>query len=73
MEKTVSINDQLLADALNVSGLEAVDDVVHLGLRLLVRARLLKQGKIRNYRGAFSWDAESLTPYEPREVIRAVQ
>lgn len=54
MRTNVSINDQLMADALKASGYKTKKEAVDQGLRLLVqRAR---QQQIRELRGKVAWD-----------------
>ena len=72
MDKLVSIDERMLGDAMHLSGLESVDNVVQLGLTMFINIRLSKQGLIRKYMGALKWDAD-INPLETaRETIRAV-
>jgi len=48
------IDDQLIADALKLSGLKTKRETVEAGLRLLVQIK--RQERIRGYRGKLRWD-----------------
>ena len=58
MERVVKINERLLADSFNVTGLDYIDEVIQAGLVVLVKSRLGKQRIVREYRGAFEWQTD---------------
>lgn len=53
MRTNVVINDELIKDALELSGLKTKKDVIEAGLKLLVKFNRLS--KIREYRGKLKW------------------
>lgn len=56
MRTNIVIDDQLMSDALDASGLATKRDAVEHGLRLLVR--LNKQQDIRKLRGKLKWEGD---------------
>ena len=72
MEKVVSIDERVLGNAMHLSGLENVDDVIQQSLNMLIDIRLGKQGLIRKYKGTLKWDTEIILTKTARERIRAV-
>jgi len=56
MRTNIVIDDDLMEEALKVTGLETKKDAVELGLRTLVR--LKNQEKIRRFRGKLSWEGD---------------
>ena len=50
------IDDQLMAEALRVSGLKTKREAVEAGLKALIR--LQRQEDIRRYRGKLTWDGD---------------
>jgi len=52
----IVIDDQLMEQAMNATGLETKRAVVEAGLRKLVQ--LGEQARIRDYRGKLPWDAD---------------
>ena len=56
MRTNIVINDELMADALKLTGLKTKREAVELGLKTLVR--LKKQEKLRQYRGKLSWEGD---------------
>ncbi len=54
MRTNIVIDDQLIADALKLSGLKTKRETVEAGLRLLVQIK--RQERIRGYRGKLRWD-----------------
>ena len=54
MRTNIDIDDELMAEALKVSGCKTEKAVVEEGLRLLVRTR--KQRAIRALRGKLRWE-----------------
>jgi len=53
MRTNIVIDDELMAQALKVTGLETKKEVVEQGLKLLVKRS--KQQAIRNLRGKVQW------------------
>jgi Arc/MetJ family transcription regulator len=53
MRTNIVIDDQLMAQAMQASGMKTKKDVVELGLRTLLRLR--NQEKIRAFRGKLGW------------------
>jgi Arc/MetJ family transcription regulator len=53
MRTNIEIEDKLMRDALNATGLKTKRAAVELGLQTLVR--LKQQEKFRNYRGKLEW------------------
>jgi len=53
MRTNIEIEDKLMRDALNATGLKTKRAAVELGLQTLIR--LKQQEKIRNYRGKLEW------------------
>ena len=72
MEKVVSIDERVLGDAMRLSGVESVDDVIQQGLTKFINIRLSNQGLIRKYKGALKWDTGTNPTETARERIRAV-
>ena len=56
MKTNIDIDDTLIADALQATGLEATDQVIELALRML--AQLKRQEKIRDFRGQLPWEGD---------------
>ena len=56
MRTSITIDDQLMADALRVTKLKTKREVVELGLRTLLRLR--QQEDIRNFRGKLKWEGD---------------
>ncbi len=56
MRTNIVIDDQLMAEALQVSGLKTKREAVEAGLRALIRLR--QQEDIRRYRGKLTWDGD---------------
>ena len=53
MRTNIVIDDELMANALKLTGLKTKREAVELGLKTLVKMK--KQEKIRQYRGKLSW------------------
>lgn len=53
MRTNVAIDDELMAEALKISGLKTKKDAIEEGLKLLVQVR--RQKEIRNFRGKLEW------------------
>jgi len=56
MRTNIVIDDQLMADALKVTGLSIKKEAVELGLKLLIRHN--KQQAIRKLRGKLKWEGD---------------
>jgi Arc/MetJ family transcription regulator len=56
MKTNIDIDDTLIADALQATGLEATDQVIELALKMLVQ--LKRQEKIRDCRGQLTWEGD---------------
>lgn len=54
MRTNIVIDDQLMADAMRVTGLKTKKETVEAGLRALLR--LEQQAEIRKYRGKLKWE-----------------
>ena len=54
MRTNIVIDDKLMADALEATGLQTKKEAVELGLQLLVKRK--KQQAIRNLRGKLQWE-----------------
>ena len=54
MQTSIVINDDLMSQALDLTGLKTKREAVEEGLRLLVQ--LKRQEKIQQARGRFRWD-----------------
>lgn len=56
MRTNIVIDDQLMQDALQLSGLHTKKAVVEAGLRLLVQ--LSRQERVRDFRGRLKWSGD---------------
>lgn len=56
MRTNIVIDDDLMEDALRVTGLKTKREAVELGLRTLLRLR--QQEEIRQLRGKLTWDGD---------------
>ena len=56
MRTNIVIDDELMANALKLTGLKTKREAVELGLKTLVR--LKEQEKIRQYRGKLPWEGD---------------
>ena len=56
MRTNIEIDDKLMKDVLNATGLKTKKDAVELGLRTLIRLR--KQENIKNFRGRLKWTGD---------------
>ena len=56
MRTNIVIDDELMANALKLTGLKTKREAVELGLKTLVR--LKRQEKIRQFRGKLSWEGD---------------
>ena len=56
MRTNIVIDDKLMADALNATGLKTKKEAVEEGLKALIKLR--KQASIRNLRGKLNWEGD---------------
>jgi len=56
MRTNIVIDDELMRDALRVTGLKTKREAVELGLRTLLQLR--KQEEVRNFRGKLPWEGD---------------
>jgi Arc/MetJ family transcription regulator len=56
MRTNIEIDDHLMQDVLDATGLKTKKDVVELGLKTLIR--LKKQERIKNFRGQLEWTGD---------------
>ena len=56
MRTNIVIDDELMANALKLTGLKTKREAVELGLKTLVK--LKKQEKIRRFRGKLPWQGD---------------
>ncbi|MEN9430321.1 MAG: hypothetical protein RJA86_1180 [Pseudomonadota bacterium] len=56
MRTNIVIDDNLMNDALKVTGLKTKKEVVELGLKILVK--LNQQEAIKAFRGKLTWDGD---------------
>ncbi len=56
MRTNIEIDDNLMREVLNSTGLRTKREAVELGLKTLVR--LKRQEKIKQYKGKLQWDAD---------------
>jgi Arc/MetJ family transcription regulator len=56
MRTNIVIDDQLMSEALKLTGLKTKKEAVELGLKTLIR--LKKQEEIRQYRGKLKWEGD---------------
>jgi Arc/MetJ family transcription regulator len=56
MRTNIVIDDELMQDALMLTGLKTKKEAVELGLKTLIR--LKKQEKIRRFRGKLHWNGD---------------
>ena len=56
MRTNIEIDDNLMQDVLEATGLTTKKDVVELGLKTLIR--LKKQARIKNFRGQLKWTGD---------------
>ena len=56
MKTMVSIDDQLMSEALEATGLSTQEEVVLLGLQTLIRLR--QQAQIKEFKGKLKWDGD---------------
>lgn len=56
MKTSIEIDNALVMDALEVTGLTARDEVIELALKTLIQIK--HQEIIKSYRGKLSWDGD---------------
>jgi Arc/MetJ family transcription regulator len=56
MRTNIVIDDDLMNEALKVTGLKTKKEVVELGLNILIR--LKKQSAIKDFRGKLTWEGD---------------
>mgnify|MGYP000579682795 CR=1 FL=1 len=56
MRTNIVIDDELMANALKLTGLKTKREAVELGLKTLVR--LKQQERLRRHRGKLSWEGD---------------
>jgi Arc/MetJ family transcription regulator len=56
MKTNIEIDDNLVASALEVTGLEATDKVIELALQLLIQVK--RQEAIKDFRGKLAWEGD---------------
>ena len=56
MRTNIVIDDKLMKDTLQVTGLKTKREAVELALRTLLRLR--QQGSIRRFRGKLNWEGD---------------
>lgn len=56
MRTNIIIDDELMEEALGISGLKTKKETVELALRLLISLR--KQANIRKFRGKLNWEGD---------------
>lgn len=66
----IDLDESLLAEAMQVSGAKSKKEVVHLGLRELIRMARLR--KVREHKGKFHWrgDLTKMREEETHEWVR---
>ncbi len=67
----IDLDDSLIAEAMRLTKAKSKKEVVHLGLRELVRLARLK--KVREHRGQFHWagNLEEMREQETHGVVRS--
>lgn len=56
MRTNIEIDDQLMSDALRLTGARTKREAVEMGLRTLLRLR--RQEEIRRFRGKLQWEGD---------------
>ncbi|WP_319422822.1 type II toxin-antitoxin system VapB family antitoxin [Pleurocapsa sp. FMAR1] len=56
MRTNIVIDDQLMKEALALTGLKTKKEAVELGLKTLIQLR--KQEKLKNYKGKLQWSGD---------------
>ena len=67
----IDLDEDLINEAMRLSGAKTKKEVVHLGLRELIR--LARLSKVREHRGKFHWhgDLEKMREEETHEWVRS--
>ncbi|OGT56856.1 MAG: transcription regulator of the Arc/MetJ class [Gammaproteobacteria bacterium RIFCSPHIGHO2_12_FULL_63_22] len=58
MRTKIVIDDKLLRDTLQATGLRTKREVIELGLRTLLRLNLRQQEQIKRFRGKLQWQGD---------------
>lgn len=56
MRTNIVIDDDIMDEAMKVTGLKTKKETVELGLKTLIRLR--KQGTIKGFRGKLAWEGD---------------
>ena len=56
MRTNIVINDDLMAEALKLTGIRTKREAVETALKIMIR--LKKQERVRNYRGKLDWQGD---------------
>lgn len=56
MKTNIEVDDALMADALQVTGLNKTDQVIELALKMLVQVK--RQETIKAFRGKLRWEGD---------------
>ncbi|MGG6242800.1 type II toxin-antitoxin system VapB family antitoxin [Nodosilinea sp. AN01ver1] len=56
MKTNIDIDDALMADALQATGLDATDKVIELALKMLIQIK--RQEAIKPFRGQLLWEGD---------------
>ncbi|WP_163836091.1 type II toxin-antitoxin system VapB family antitoxin [Spartinivicinus ruber] len=56
MRTNINIDDNLMAEALKITGLKTKKDAVEAGLKMLIK--LKQQEKIKQFRGKLNWEGD---------------
>jgi Arc/MetJ family transcription regulator len=56
MKTSITIDNALISDALQATGLTATDEVVEMALKLLIQIK--HQDRIKAFRGKLPWDGD---------------
>ncbi|WP_163836908.1 type II toxin-antitoxin system VapB family antitoxin [Spartinivicinus ruber] len=56
MRTNINIDDNLMAEALKITGLKTKKDAVEAGLKMLIK--LKQQEKIKRFRGKLNWEGD---------------
>jgi Arc/MetJ family transcription regulator len=54
MKTSILVDDRLMSDALQATGLRTQEEVIELGLQTLIR--LSQQAQIRQFKGKLAWE-----------------
>ncbi len=56
MKTSITVDNLLISDALQATGLTATDEVVEMALKLLIQVK--RQDRIKAFRGKLPWDGD---------------